>query len=71
MPELGSAEDYEQRWLRERSYNEQLIAQNTRMRAALFLIAEWKLPYYGFASQMGCNGERDHFREIARKGLEP
>lgn len=70
MPELGSAEDYEQRWLRVRSYNRELVSQNARMRAALLLIAEWKQPYNGFSWEMGSNGERDYFRDIAKKVLE-
>lgn len=39
------------------------------LRGALATIAEWHLPYPGFSWENGSNGERDHFRAVARAAL--
>lgn len=47
----------------------QVCAENAVLRGGLLSVNEWHLPYRGFAIYEGSNGERDHFREIARLAL--
>jgi len=46
-----------------------LIAENARLRAALLLIREHKMPYPGFSMDQGSNGVRDHFIRVASEAL--
>lgn len=46
-----------------------LEQQLATCRSALLLIEEWQLPYPGFSWENGSNGERDHFRRVARNAL--
>lgn len=69
MPEVGTEEYYNEQLssLKERVDN--LVEDNLKLRAALLLIEDWSLPYKGFVWENGSNGEREHFRSIARKAL--
>lgn len=56
---------------------EQLIEINRRLRAALKRIADWRPPLVVSRGEpvpmclaIGSNGERDHFRDVARAALQ-
>lgn len=70
MPEIGSQEYYDQREQHSHRAIRALIAENARLRAALLLIREHKLPYPGYSGQYGSNGVRDHFIRIAQEALD-
>jgi len=39
------------------------------LRGALLVIEEWRSPYSTMAVDVGSNGQRDYFRDVARKAL--
>ena len=58
-----------------------LASQRDRMKDALIIVYEWKLPDTGrfwtaseepmsYAACFGSNGERDYMREVAEKALQ-
>ena len=47
-----------------------LLRENARLRAALLLIREHKMPYPGFSMDQGSNGVRDHFIQVAASALD-
>lgn len=61
------------RWFRQsmedKKIIEELINNNTKMRAALLLIAEYRQPYKYFSFNQGSKGVEDHFKNIAKEGL--
>jgi len=64
------SEDYQtDRIIRQNHNISVLIAENARLRAALLLIREHKMPYPGFSMDQGSNGVRDHFIRVASEAL--
>lgn len=59
-----------QRIRQQRDAIDHMRKENVLFRSALLAIAEWKMPYPGFGFDQGSNGERDHFRDLARSVLE-
>lgn len=55
---------------RQRVIIDELMQENAKLRAALLLIREHKMPYPGFSMDQGSNGVRDHFIGIAARALE-
>lgn len=58
-----------QRIMRQIGVIDEMKETIAKQRMALLLIQEWKMPYKGFSWDQGSNGERDYFREVARKAL--
>lgn len=65
---------FDDRWfnrtLELQKVRDELINNNAKLRAALLIIKEHKNPYARFSYDMGSNGVRDHFIQIAAKALE-
>lgn len=47
-----------------------LMTENARLRSALLLIREHKMPYPGLSMDQGSNGVRDHFIRVATEALD-
>lgn len=70
MPDDPFANDYQhQRIMRQIAVIDEMKETIAKQRMALLLIQEWKMPYKHFGLEQGSNGERDYFREVARKAL--
>jgi hypothetical protein len=55
---------------RQRAAMDHMRLENAVLRGALLAIVEWETPHPGFGWENGSNGERDHFRAVARRALE-
>jgi hypothetical protein len=53
-----------------RNVRDGLMLENAKLRAALLLIREHKLPYPSLSMNLGSNGVRDYFIRVADKALQ-
>lgn len=67
--EAGSDDHMLQRIQEQRKAIDNMRLQIAGLRGALLAVAEWRLPHPGFGWVNGSNGERDHFRDVARHAL--